>query len=71
MTKFNSISNSVVDCGPLVHPRNGRVNTDSGTTYNSVATYSCNEGYYLNGSASRTCMANMEWSPLAPTCDRK
>ena len=67
-TKYFS---SVVDCGLLGHPQYGRVNTDSGTTYNSMATYSCNEGYYLNGSASRTCMANGEWSQSTSSCIRK
>ncbi len=64
----------VVDCGPINIPENGQVNTDeshSGTTYNSVAVYSCNEGYLLKGVAERTCLATGQWSPLTSSCVRK
>ena len=61
----------VVDCGPLDNPLNGLVNTLSGTTYNSVAVYSCNEGHQLTERGLLTCMVNGQWSSLTPTCDRK
>ena len=61
----------VVDCGPLPPPDNGKVVT-SGTTYNSRATYTCNNGYILNGEVSRTCHHNQSWIPImAPVCIRK
>ncbi len=61
----------VVDCGPLDNPANGLVNTESRTTYNSGAVYSCNEGHQLTGRVLATCMANGQWSSSTPTCDRK
>ncbi|XP_064386845.1 uncharacterized protein LOC135335316 isoform X3 [Halichondria panicea] len=59
----------IVDCGPLDNPLNGLVNTLSGTTYNSVAVYSCNEGHQLTERGLLTCMVNGQWSSLTPTCD--
>ena len=43
----------------------------SGTTFMSNATYSCSEGYKLNGSAVRMCDATEHWVPDEPTCDRR
>ena len=63
---------SVVDCGPLNHPENGRVDTSSGTTYNSVAYYTCIEGYIRVGESERRCGSDGMWSPdIVPSCDRK
>ena len=57
-----------VDCGPLNNPTNGLV-TLSGTTFNKVATYSCNSAYTLNGAQMRTCQASGVWSNAEPICD--
>ena len=59
---------AVVDCGGLSNPENGAI-TMSGTTYNSVATYSCNDGYNLVGDITRTCQANATWSGRDPSCE--
>ena len=59
-----------IDCGPLGHPENGRVSL-SGTTYNSVATYSCDSGYGLIGNNTRTCLGTGNWSGRKPTCMSK
>ena len=56
-----------VNCPALSAPTNGGV-TAPATTYGSVATYSCNGGYALNGSTSTTCGASGAWSNPAPTC---
>ena len=56
-----------VDCGGLEAPSNGSVNIRS-TTYDSVANYSCNVGYALNGESLRTCLTSGEWSGTEPTC---
>ena len=61
---------AAVDCGTLTDPLNGQV-TLTATTFMSTATYSCNSGYTLSGSTTRTCEANGTWSDTAPTCDRK
>ena len=58
----------VVDCGSLADPVFGEVQT-SGTTFNSTATYSCNDGYNLvDGDMMRTCLASGSWSGTPPTC---
>ena len=43
----------------------------SGTTYMNTATYTCNAGYNLIGTTSRTCGSDGVWSLAAPTCERK
>ncbi len=58
-----------IDCGPLTI-NNGQVST-SGTTFMMTATYTCDDGYTLNGGNIRTCQANEMWSGSDPTCDRK
>ena len=40
--------------------------TDTGL--NAEATYSCDEGYSLDGDQTRTCQGNREWTGAAPTC---
>ena len=60
----------VVDCGGLTNPDNGMVDTPQGTTFNEVATYSCNSPYTLNGGMTRTCQADGTWSGSAPGCGR-
>ncbi len=60
-----------VDCGSLTDPENGQVNTSSGTTIGSTASYSCNNGYTLNGDNTRTCESNGVWSNSQPSCNSK
>ena len=60
-------------CDPLTSPENGQVTLTS-RTVGSVATYSCEEGYSLDGSRmnmSRICQMGSgvaEWSDSEPTC---
>ena len=56
-----------VDCGTLGNPANGMVSVST-TTYNSVATYSCNTGHTLTGDDMRTCLETGLWSNTEPTC---
>ncbi|XP_064386331.1 sushi, von Willebrand factor type A, EGF and pentraxin domain-containing protein 1-like isoform X3 [Halichondria panicea] len=61
-----------IDCGSLDAPSNGAVNTSSGTTFMMTATYTCNTGYLIFGSESRTCVASgtsAVWSTTAPVCE--
>ena len=60
----------VVDCGDPGTPTNGQLTLTS-TTYNSVVTYTCNMGYTLQGSNSRTCQSNGNWSGNVTKCSRK
>lgn len=58
---------SVVDCGNPGSPRNGQVEV-AGTSFQSVATSSCDEGFELVGEVSRVCGSNGEWSESVPNC---
>ena len=68
---FAVFNNTAVDCGTLPSIMNGTVETSSGTVYNNMATYSCNNGYHLNGVMTRTCLSTGQWSSSPPTCERK
>ncbi len=56
---------TAVDCGPLT-VTNGQISTSSGTTFMNTATYTCDDGYTLNGVSDRTCQADRTWSLTAP-----
>ena len=60
-------SSPAVDCGDPGTPTNGQ-RTLSSTTYSSVVTYTCNVGYTLQGSNSRTCLSNGQWNGSVPQC---
>ena len=40
----------------------------SGQTVGSSATYTCSEGFVLDGDATRICQSNGMWSLTAPIC---
>ena len=53
-------------------PDNGEVELSTATmVFGSTASYSCDRGYNLNGSMSRVCMANGQWSEEDPICQSK
>ena len=58
----------VVDCGVLPNPADGLVDLSDGTVFESVAGYSCNPGFQLEGTVTRTCQSNGRWSDSEPTC---
>ena len=47
---------------------NGMVCYD-GTTAGSVATYTCDNGYMLMGSAERVCGSDGHWDESIPSCE--
>ena len=57
-----------LDCGGLFNPTNGAVAAPSATTEGQNATYTCNSGYVMFGSETRTCEASGSWNGTAPTC---
>ena len=67
----------MIDCGGLANPEGGQVTFASGvvmivdTGLNAEATYSCDEGYSLDGDQTRTCQESGEWTGAAPTCTCK
>ncbi|XP_064388263.1 uncharacterized protein LOC135336419 isoform X3 [Halichondria panicea] len=58
----------VPTCGQLSRPVNGALSLSSGVNEGSVATYTCDTGFTLTGSATRTCTSNGGWTPSAPVC---
>ena len=61
------ISAAAVDCGDPGAPTNSQRNLSS-TTYNSVVNYTCDVGYTLQGTNTRTCQSNGKWSESVPQC---
>ena len=61
-----------IDCGLLLPLDNGFIHSTIGlqgnNTLNATATYTCNLGYNLLGSAHSTCTETSEWFPTAPNC---
>lgn len=62
---------TVADCGSLSPPLNGDVSMN-GTVYESVAMYTCHDGYTLMGEHHRRiCLDNSSWSHQQPLCECK
>ena len=57
-----------IDCGILPHPCFGHVEL-SGTEEGSIATYTCSEGFELEGTQTRVCQSDGTWSGKEPTCE--
>ena len=55
------------NCGPLTVPLNGSL-TGNDTTFPNEASFSCDEGFILNGSMVRRCQADGTWSGVRTTC---
>ena len=58
----------MVECGPPPNITNGQV-TYSGITYQSVANYSCEAGYRLEGSEFKSCQDSLLWTPTDTACN--
>ena len=57
-----------IQCDALSDPDNGAVSV-TGTGVGDTATYTCDDGYELIGSSTRTCQSNGDWSGSPPTCE--
>ena len=57
----------MLDCGQLRSLQNGKV-TLTATTFLSIASYSCNEGFVLVGNTVRICLITAQWSGSMPEC---
>ena len=57
-------------CSSLSSPRYGRVSVTT-RDIGGRATYTCNSGFRLVGSSTRTCLSNGSWSGSQPICNRK
>ena len=64
----------VVSCPPLTDPSNGMMNCslgDDGTpSYEDTCSFTCNTGYQLTGSDTRTCQSDGSWSGSDAMCER-
>ena len=58
------------NCGPLAVPLNGSL-TGNKTTFPNEVSFSCDEGFILNGSTIRSCQADGAWSGVQTTCQGK
>uniref|UniRef100_A0A3B4D9R9 Sushi domain-containing protein n=1 Tax=Pygocentrus nattereri TaxID=42514 RepID=A0A3B4D9R9_PYGNA len=56
-----------VRCPALVDPTNGRMNC-SGGSFGSSCSFSCNDGFHLQGAPEITCTESAEWSQEKPYC---
>ncbi|KAG1693160.1 CUB and sushi domain-containing protein 3 [Nymphon striatum] len=56
-------------CQKPKNPNNGMVHSTS-LRYNSVITYTCNQGYKLIGNDSRVCRGHGKWDKQPPTCEK-
>ncbi|XP_062499001.1 fibrillin-2-like [Corticium candelabrum] len=58
---------TLIDCGGLATPSQG-TKSSSQTTCRTTVAFSCNSGFRLNGSSSRTCQNNGRWSGNSSSC---
>ena len=64
----------LVPCSSLSDPSNGTMDCslgDDGTpSYEDTCSFTCNTGYELTGSDTRTCQSDGSWSGNDTTCNR-
>ena len=70
--KFDTICHTVL-CPVLLNPSNGKIHYDMDAVDGlypayTVAHFSCNHGYRMNGPRSRTCQNSETWNMNTPTC---
>ncbi|XP_065902163.1 uncharacterized protein [Dysidea avara] len=59
-----------ITCRPFEPIANGKIEV-TGLTYASVAHFICDPGYYITGSAVRSCDTDGEWNGIEGVCKRK
>ena len=64
------LHSTVPTCGQLPELVNGDLSLSDDVNEGSVATYTCDEGFILTGSITRTCTTNGGWTLIAPVCLR-
>ncbi len=66
------MNTGLTTCPDLIVPANGMISYNMGIAslrpVNTVATYTCDTGYTLNGGTTRTCGSGGSWSGSAPNC---
>ena len=77
ITLYSTIMNVfhiLVTCPPLSDPSNGMINCSLGDdgvpSYEDTCSFTCDAGYELTGSDTRTCQSNGSWSGSVAMCSR-
>ena len=64
----------IVNCSALNSPMNGMINCSLGDdgvpSYEDTCSFTCNTGYELTGSDTRTCQSDGSWSGSEALCRR-
>ena len=60
---------SSVSCTPLVGPDNGTI-TCTGSVYEDTCSFTCDDGYELTGSDTRTCQSDGNWNGTEADCEQ-
>ena len=64
----------LVSCPSLSDPSNGLINCSLGDdgvpSYEDTCSFTCNTGYELTGSESRTCQSDGSWSGSTAMCNK-
>ena len=64
----------IVSCPSLMDPNNGVIKCSLGDdgvpSYEDTCSYTCNTGYELTGSDTRSCQSNRSWSGTDAMCRR-
>ncbi|XP_045061351.1 E-selectin-like isoform X2 [Coregonus clupeaformis] len=58
-----------VSCPTLQQPQDGAITCGEDFTYGSSCSFSCSEGYLLQGATTVTCTSTAEWSEEIPHCE--
>ncbi|XP_078666070.1 uncharacterized protein LOC144908390 [Branchiostoma floridae x Branchiostoma belcheri] len=57
-----------IQCPTLTPPENGALSPEGANSYDDVVTFTCNQGYELEGASRVRCRADRTWSDPVPTC---
>ena len=65
----------IVSCSSLNNPNNGMINCSLGDdgvpSYEDTCSFTCNTGYELTDSDTRTCQSDGSWSGSGVFCSRQ
>ena len=60
-----------MSCPSLDNPSNGMISCSLGDdAYGDICNFTCNTGYELTGSETRTCQSDGSWSGSTAMCSR-
>ena len=70
--QFNAqLCNLSVSCGALDDPDNGAMTcSGTGSVYGDTCSFTCDDGFALAGSATRTCQSDRTWNGSVALCEQ-